>query len=208
MEYYGSPKDIVLLYANYLDIDKPMVLFCNHTQRCQHRGTYYIIKRMQLVSISLMGMDLGMCSSQGRQLNKICLPFFGRSFCKSKCPGTVCIVFPVLYLRHTVQVNSSSLMALGIYPQPYYFMELTSLSSSPVGHLMRHFCQGHFVDPSKTSFLFGPDHKLVSGLELTIANPIKHLVKCPRLHILKNELQIFCREVINVGYKNLGFDRF
>ena len=97
MEYYGSPKDIVLLYANYLDIDKPMVLFCNHTQRCQHRGTYYIIKRMQLVSISLMDMDLGICSSQGRQLNTICLPFFGRSFCKSKCPGTVyslpCAVF-------------------------------------------------------------------------------------------------------------------
>lgn len=102
MEYYGSPKDIVLLYAHYLDIDKPMVLFCNHTQRCQHRDTYYIIKRMQLVSISLMDMDLGICSSQGRQLNKICVPFFGRSFCKSKCTGAVCIVFPVLYLRHTV----------------------------------------------------------------------------------------------------------
>ena len=63
-----------------------------------------------------MDMDLGICSSQGRQLNTICLPFFGRSFCKSKCPGTVCIVFPVLYLRHTVQVNSSSLMTLGKKP--------------------------------------------------------------------------------------------
>lgn len=88
------------------------------------------------------------------------------------------------------------------------FHGTTSLSSSPLGHLMSHFCQGLFVDPSKTSFLFGPDHKLVSGLKLTIANPVKHLGKCPRLDILKNELQIFCREVINVGYKNLGFDRF
>ena len=80
MEYYGSRKDIVLQYATYLDIDKPMVLFCNHTQRCQHRGTYYIIKRVQLIPVSLMDMDLGICSSQGRLLNKICLPFFGRSF--------------------------------------------------------------------------------------------------------------------------------
>ena len=46
MEYYGSREDVVLQYATYLDIDKPMVLFCNHTQRCQHRGTYYIIKRV------------------------------------------------------------------------------------------------------------------------------------------------------------------
>ena len=80
MEYYGSREDVVLQYATYLDIDKPMVLFCNHTQRCQHRGTYYIIKRVQLIPVSLMDMDLGICSSQGRPLNKICLPFFGRSF--------------------------------------------------------------------------------------------------------------------------------
>lgn len=159
-----APK--ILSVPLYLDIDKPMVLFCNHTQRCQHRDTYYIINRMQLVSISLMDMDLRICSSQGRQLNKICLPFFGRSFCKSNVQGLCTLIFPVLYLRHTVQVNSSSLMTLGIYPQPYYFMELTSLSSSPVVHLMSHFCQESFVDPSKTSFLFGPDHKLVSGLKL------------------------------------------
>lgn len=39
MEYYGSRKDIVLQYTTHLDIDKSMILFCNHTQRCQHRGT-------------------------------------------------------------------------------------------------------------------------------------------------------------------------